>query len=282
MLKERLDFTGHDGLPLVATAHGDSEAPAVLLLHGGGQTRQSWGGTAERLAASGRYAVTLDMRGHGESAWCPNGSYRVTDFAADLERVLEGLPRTPIVVGASLGGITSLIYSEVHDMRRLRGIVLVDIAARIEVEGAQRISDWMLKHSDGFESLEAVAAAIASYTPQRKRVPDLDSLRRVVREHPDGRFRWHWDPRFMSETGPAEVADHERLLRAAETLEVPTLLVRGRESDVISLEGVREFQGVAPHAEFVDVSGAGHMVAGDRNDAFTEAVQKFLERHDPI
>jgi pimeloyl-ACP methyl ester carboxylesterase len=86
----------------------------------------------------------------------------------------------------------------------------------------------------------------------------------------------------MSETGPAEVADNERLLRAAGTVEVPTLLVRGRESDVISLDGVREFQAVVPHAEFVDVSGAGHMVAGDRNDAFTEAVQKFLERHDPI
>jgi non-heme chloroperoxidase len=107
-------------------------------------------------------------------------------------------------------------------------------------------------------------------------------LRRVVREHPDGRYRWHWDPRFMSETGPAEVADHARLMRAAGTLKVPTLLVRGRESDVISLEGVREFQEAAPHAEFVDVSGAGHMVAGDRNDAFTEAVQAFLDRHDPV
>ncbi|MFQ5416802.1 MAG: alpha/beta fold hydrolase [Myxococcota bacterium] len=105
---------------------------------------------------------------------------------------------------------------------------------------------------------------------------------RVVREHPDGRYRWHWDPRFMSETGPAEVADHARLLRAAEALTVPTLLVRGRESDMISLDGVREFQEVVQHAEFVDVSGAGHMVAGDRNDAFAEAVQEFLDRHDPI
>jgi pimeloyl-ACP methyl ester carboxylesterase len=282
MREERLEFKGHDGLLLVATACGEEGAPAVLLLHGGGQTRQSWGGTALRLAASGRYAVTLDLRGHGESDWCPDGGYRVADFAADLERVLERLPRRPVVVGASLGGATSLIYSETHDMELLRGIVLVDIAARIEVEGARRISDWMLAHSDGFESLEAVAAAIASYTPQRKRAPDLDSLRRVVRRHPDGRYRWHWDPRFMSETGPAEVVDNERLLRAAGKLEVPTLLVRGRESDVISLDGVREFQSVAPHAEFVDVSGAGHMVAGDRNDAFTEAVQEFLERHDPI
>jgi pimeloyl-ACP methyl ester carboxylesterase len=282
MRMETREFEGRDGLRLVATAHGDEAAPAVLLLHGGGQTRQSWGGTAERLAGSGRYAITLDMRGHGESAWCPDGSYRVADFRDDLAHVLERLPQPPVVVGASLGGITSLLYAEAHGRGRVRGIVLVDIAARLETEGAQRIADWMLAHQDGFESLEAVADAIAAYTPNRTRARDLESLRRVVREHADGRFRWHWDPRFMSATGPAEVADQERLMRAAGMLEVPTLLVRGRESDVISLEGVREFREAAPHAEFVDVSGAGHMVAGDRNDAFTEAVQQFLDRHDPV
>ncbi len=282
MREETLEFTGRGGLRLVATARGEPDAPTVMLLHGGGQTRQSWGQTAERLAASCRYAVALDMRGHGESAWCPEGRYRVADFAADLALVLERLPRPPIVVGASLGGITSLLYAEAHDMERLRGIVLVDIATRIEVEGARRISEWMLAYPDGFDSLKAVAEAIAAYTPHRKRKPDFESLKRVVRRHPDGRYRWHWDPRFMSETGPAEVADRARLLRAAGTLRVPTLLVRGRESDVISLDGVREFRDTVSHAEFVDVSGAGHMVAGDRNDAFTDAVQDFLERHDPV
>jgi pimeloyl-ACP methyl ester carboxylesterase len=277
-----LEFEGTDGLRLVATAWGDERAPAVMLLHGGGQTRQSWSGTAKRLAASGRYALSLDMRGHGESAWCPQGRYRVADFAADLALVLARMPRPPVVVGASLGGITALLYTDANAAPQVGGIVLVDIAARIEAEGARRISEWMLAHPEGFESLEAVADAIAAYTPHRKRKPDLKSVQRVVRQHPDGRFRWHWDPKFMGETGPAEVSDHARLLRAAGKLKVPTLLVRGRESDVISLEGVREFQQAVPHAEFVDVSGAGHMVAGDRNDAFTAAVMDFLDRHDPV
>jgi len=282
MREETLEFTGSRDLRLVATARGDETAPNVLLLHGGGQTRQSWGGTAERLAESGRYAVTLDMRGHGESDWCPDGRYRVADFRDDLALVLANLPRPAMVVGASLGGITSLLYAESCDMSRVQGVVLVDIAARVESEGARRIGTWMVSTSDGFDSLEEVAAAIQAYTPQRKRTWTQESLLRVVREHPDGRYRWHWDPKFMSEGGPREVADHERLHRAAATLAVPTLLVRGRESDVISVDGVREFQEVVPHAEFVDVSGAGHMVAGDRNDAFTSAVLGFLDRHDPV
>ncbi len=282
MREETIEFTGSRDLRLVATARGDETAPNVLLLHGGGQTRQSWGGTAERLAESGRYAVTLDMRGHGESDWCPDGRYRVADFRDDLALVLANLPRPAMVVGASLGGITSLLYAESCDMSRVQGVVLVDIAARVESEGARRIGTWMVSTSDGFDSLEEVAAAIQAYTPQRKRTWTQESLLRVVREHPDGRYRWHWDPKFMSAGGPREVADHERLHRAAATLAVPTLLVRGRESDVISVDGVREFQEVVPHAEFVDVSGAGHMVAGDRNDAFTSAVLGFLDRHDPV
>ncbi len=281
MREETLEFAGHDGLRLVATARGQPDAPCVLLLHGGGQTRQSWGGTAERLAKSRRYAVTLDMRGHGESAWCPDGRYRVADFRDDLAAVLVRLPRPATLVGASLGGITALLYAESCDMSLVRGVVLVDIATRLEAEGARRIGTWMVSTSEGFESLEAVAAAIEAYTPQRKRTWTPESLLRVVRKHPDGRYRWHWDPKFMSTGGPREVADRDHLQRAAAKLIVPTLLVRGRESDVISLEGVREFQEVVPHAEFVDVSGAGHMVAGDRNDAFTDAVTDFLDRHDP-
>jgi pimeloyl-ACP methyl ester carboxylesterase len=267
---------------LVGTALGRADGPSVLLLHGGGQTRQSWAGTAEQLAASGRHAVMLDMRGHGDSSWAPGGAYRVADFADDVRQVLETFARPPVVVGASLGGITALILTELHGQHLLKGIVLVDIAASIELEGARRISDWMLAHRDGFESLEDVADAIAEYNPHRQRARNLAGLERVVRRGDDGRYRWHWDPRFMSETGPAEVADRERLLRAARNLQLPTLLVRGRESDIISPEGAEEFLAAAPHAEFVDVSGAGHMVAGDRNDAFTSAVADFLQRHDPV
>jgi pimeloyl-ACP methyl ester carboxylesterase len=253
----------------------------VLLLHGGGQTRQSWLGTARRLAEAGRYAVALDMRGHGESSWAPDGAYRVADFAADLMHVIERLERPPVIVGASLGGVTALLFTELYGEHLLAGVVLVDIAPSLEAQGARRIAEWMISRSDGFESLEEVADAIAEYTPQRRRARNLAGLERVVRRGPDGRYRWHWDPRFMSETGPAEVSDHPRLLRAVRALTRPTLLVRGRESDVISPEGAAEFLDAAPHAEFVDVSGAGHMVAGDRNDAFTDAVESFLDRHQP-
>lgn len=272
-----LDLEGADGVRLRADAFGDPEAPPVLFLHGGGQTRHAWGGTARRLAAEGRHAVSLDLRGHGESAWVPGaGAYRLGRFAADLAAVIAGLDAAPALVGASLGGLTSLLAVGEAPDPIATALVLVDIAPRIEGEGARRISSFMTERPEGFASLEEAADAISAYTRNRRRPRDLESLRKNLREGEDGRFRWHWDPRFMGADGPAEIADPERLFAAARRIAVPSLLVRGRESDILSPEGVDEFLEHLPGARFVDVRGAGHMVAGDRNDAFTRAVSEFL------
>jgi pimeloyl-ACP methyl ester carboxylesterase len=274
-----LSFAGADGITLRADARGDSHAPAVLFLHGGGQTRHAWGGTAAALARDGRYAISLDLRGHGESDWAPGDApYRLERFAADLLAVLAQLDRPPVLVGASLGGLTTLLAVGESPSPIASAAVLVDIAPRIERAGAERIVGFMVGRPDGYESLEEVADAIASYTRQRSRPRDLESLKKNLRVGANGRYHWHWDPRFMGADGPAEIIDHPRLFAAARGLAVPTLLVRGRESDILSEDGVREFLAHLPNAQYVDVGGAGHMVAGDRNDAFTEAVREFLAR----
>jgi len=63
----RLEIAGAGGVRLVADSYGDEVSPPVLLLHGGGQTRYAWGATAGKLAEAGFHAVTMDLRGHGES-----------------------------------------------------------------------------------------------------------------------------------------------------------------------------------------------------------------------
>lgn len=274
----RLNLRGAGGIGLVADAWGDPEAAPVLLLHGGGQTRHAWGGTAEALAAHGFHAVSMDLRGHGESEWSPDGSYDYELFAEDVRVVAAGFPRAPALVGASLGGIASLIAQGEAPEPIASALVLVDIAPRLEPEGVTRIVEFMRARPDGFESLQEAADTIAAYLPHRPRPNDLSGLRKNLRKGPDGRYRWHWDPRFMDPDRRLSASrSPERLVAAARNLRVPTLLVRGRRSDILSEEGAREFLEDAPDARYVDVSGAGHMVAGDRNDAFTSAVVDFLE-----
>lgn len=265
-------------LVLAGDAFGDPAAPPVLLLHGGGQTRHAWGGTAATLADAGFYAVSLDLRGHGDSGWSPDADYRVDAFADDLCAVAQQLGQKPAVVGASLGGLALLVAMGERPDPPASAAVLVDIAARADQVGVGRIIAFMTGSPDGFATLEDAADAVAAYTPHRPRPTQLDGLRKNLRQGPDGRWRWHWDPQFIRGDRPPNATQNpERLEACARALRVPTLLVRGRMSDVVSEDGAAHFLEVVPHARYADVAGAGHMVAGDRNDAFTRAVVDFLQ-----
>ena len=181
------------------------------------------------------------------------------------------------MVGASLGGIAALCAEGESQAALLAAVVLVDVTPRLEPVGVMRILSFMTDRPEGFASLEEAAGAVAAYREHRARPSDLAGLAKNLRRGEDGRYRWHWDPKFLNrERTPGSTLTPGRLLDAARGLRVPTLLVRGKLSDVVSLEGAAEFRAAAPHARFVDVSGAGHMVAGDRNDVFTDAVIGFL------
>ncbi len=273
-------WTGANGIRLAGDSWGEPDGPLVLLQHGGGQTRHAWQGAGEALGAAGYHAVAFDARGHGDSAWADDGKYGPDIMVQDLTRLIAAVGRRrPVLVGASMGGVTSLVaVGEGHV--DAAALVLVDIAPAIEPDGVDRIQAFMSQSPDGFPSLEAVAEAIASYQPHRPRPATLAGLAKNVRLGSDGRYRWHWDPRFRTARG--DLTERRRRLEAcARHLELPTLLVRGAQSDVLSEDGARQFLGLCPTAELANVQGAAHMVAGDRNDVFLGAVLGFLTRAVP-
>jgi pimeloyl-ACP methyl ester carboxylesterase len=283
-MTEQTEFAGRDGNRLAADVDGDPAGPSVVLLHGGGQTRHSWGTTLALLGAQGWRGYSVDLRGHGDSDWAADGDYTLDAFAGDVVAISRALKDPPALVGASLGGVSSLAAIGEHpDEPIARALVLVDVAPRMEESGRMRIGEFMMEHMDsGFASLDEVADAIQRYNPHRPRPTNLAGLTKNLRRRADGRWYWHWDPAFISGRlgGPDEtrssLVDPRRLREAARNLHVPTLLVRGRMSDLLSEEGARELLELVPHARFADVAGAGHMVAGDRNDAFNDAVVSFL------
>lgn len=269
------------GVRLAATAQGDPASPPVVLLHGGGQTRHAWGSAGAALAADGWLAVSVDLRGHGDSEWAPDGDYRIDAFAADVVAIAGSMSRRPVLIGASLGGLASLVAVGEADGRIASSLVLVDVAPTVDAEGSDRIRGFMRSGMRGFDRLEDAADAISAFLPHRPRPTDLSGLRKNLRER-DGRWHWHWDPAFLrgrsgvdGQRGPAR---HDRLAGAARGVDVPTLLVRGQMSEIVSTDAVAEFRRLIPHAEVVEVGGASHMVAGDRNDAFNDAVVQFTRR----
>jgi pimeloyl-ACP methyl ester carboxylesterase len=273
-------FIVDDDLHLTADVMGDGRRGTVMLAHGGGQTRHSWASTAERLADMGWRAVSLDLRGHGDSAWAADGDYHLERFAEDLIAVAENLPDKPDLIGASLGGMAGMMVEALLAPGTFRTLTLVDIIPRSDPEGVEKIMAFMNANLDhGFESLEAAADSIAAYLPHRPRPNDLSGLGKNLRLGDDGRYRWHWDPRFVTGVrGGRSLRPMEDFEEHCRHIGIPVHLIRGRMSELVSLEAARAFVAGLPRGAFTDVADAGHMVAGDRNDAFLGAAIAFLER----
>jgi pimeloyl-ACP methyl ester carboxylesterase len=275
---EKLKFQGVS-VDLIADAFGPPHGKPILFLHGSGQTRHSWRNATIEAARRGFRAITLDLRGHGDSGWSPDGVYTVDILIADIKRVVEQIGGEPILVGASAGATISMAVAA-SPPPSIRAIVLIDISPRPSMDGVAEVRAFMDSAQDGFASLEEAAEAVAAYLPQRARRNDTSGLKRNLRFR-DDRYYWHWDPRFFLQMAgeAAHVARSIALMKtAAGTLKVPTLLIRGAKSRVVTAEGAQEFLELVPHAEYVDVAGADHMVAGDANDAFNKAVFAFLAR----
>jgi pimeloyl-ACP methyl ester carboxylesterase len=265
---------------LAASVGGNPSQPPVIFLHGAGQTRHSWRKAARALVEQGYYVVSMDHRGHGDSDWSPVADYSSDAFVTDVKAVISQLAMPPILIGASLGGLMSLVTVGESEQPLARALLLVDIAPKIDMEGRERIIGFMRSNHDGFTSADQAADAVSAYMPHRPRPSDSSGLLRNLRQKKDGRYYWHWDPAFFDSANATHNDPESRYENAAHNITIPTLLIRGERSELVSEASLKHFLEVIPTAEYVDVSGAHHMVVGDNNDAFTQAALEFLARLD--
>lgn len=266
-----------EGLALTVETRGDPAAPAVLFAHGFGQTRYAWTRSAQRLADDGWYTVTFDARGHGDSARVADGGYHLQQFLDDLASVARALPQPPVLVGASMGGLLGLAVAGEVTPPPFRALVLVDITPRWESAGVARMLGFMRAHPEGFADFDDASAAIAAYLPHRSQRKGKDQLAPLLRRCDDDRLRWHWDPALLDTIAVQGERYQPRLLDAARKVNVPTLLLSGGRSDVVSRGTVDEFLALLPHARHVELPQATHMLAGDANEAFAHEIEKFLQ-----
>lgn len=277
-----LRFQTDEEITIVGDGYGDPENDPIILLHGGGQTRNSWKKTGEKLAEKGWYVIATDARGHGDSSWSKQHNYAFDFMRKDILTIVNSLDKTPILIGASMGGMISLTALHYHP-NLAKALILVDVSPKVEKKGTDRIFAFMSAKPEGYESLESVYEAVKAYLPHRKNIGSLDGLKKNLRKLPNGNYGWHWDPAiltiWMDESNDITRKETEIFLtNALINLQIPALLVRGGISDVVSLEIVEELRDIAPNLAFVDVAEAGHMVAGDSNHIFTSALLEFLDK----
>lgn len=262
-----------DAVTLIGEEIRANSPPSVLFAHGFGQTRQSWSGAQLALSKQGIGSIAWDMRGHGESGRnALELHYQAEQFAEDVRLLSQRFENKPLLVGASMGGLTGMMAQARHDV--FSALVLVDVTPRWEIAGVARIMAFMKAFPNGFDSHDHAADVIANYLPQRRERKNSKQLKFLLREH-QGRFFWHWDTRMLSEF--VEHSEHlqDYIREAAQQITVPTLLISGGKSDIVSEQTIADFLQLVPHAEHRSLPDATHMVAGDDNDAFNDLLLSF-------
>jgi pimeloyl-ACP methyl ester carboxylesterase len=262
--------------------------PTLIFTHGFGQNRLSWRNSANKLARSGYQCLSLDARGHGDSAWSSSGAYELDDFVWDLLKLGQKLALAdgvkPVLIGASMGGLVGMLAeceARAQDAGAFSALVMIDVTPRWENAGVSRIFEFMRAHPDGFTDIHHAAAAVSKYLPHRD-AQDPERLRGHLRLGADHRLRWHWDPLLLEHIPKASERYQARLEAAASLVRCPVLLLSGAKSDVVSERTINHFLSLVPQAEHQQIADATHMVVGDRNDIFCQAIASYLGKLEPL
>ena len=276
---ERLDFEGFGGVKLAGDAFGSPDDPAVLLLPTGGQSRAFWHGSARALADAGRYAICVDLRGHGDSAHSPDGRYDLDRYVGDLKAILSALPSRAFVVAAGIGSIIAMATAGEAAPQLVSGLALVDATIWFDPEMTGRMGDALALRTGTFDSVEAILDAIAQLHPDEPRPVASERVLAAYAEGEDGRFRWRGDPRAIAAGGESDMG--ERLTAAVPKIVAPVTLIRGSLNNAISADTARRLQALIPEAEIAEIEGGGHYAATEHEDAFNAVLLDFIERRAP-
>lgn len=269
-----------DGLRLRADVYGPYEGPPVLFFHGGGQSRRAWRGAARSVAKEGYRAYTVDLRGHGASDWATDGDYLLDAYARDVQALLDFFDRPVALVGASRGGQSALVGASRRPGKAAL-VMVADVAPLLRDAGIDDLRDFFVASAAGFATVDDAADTLAEQLGLARK-SDLSGLEKTMRRGDDGRLYWQWDPLTVSPEFLNPPSEGLALKQAAARIADPVVLVRAELSTIVTDEGEALFRQLTPQLDVVLAKGVGHMMTGDRNDAFAETLLDYLARYSPV
>ncbi len=255
---------------------GDPDSPPLLLLHGGNQSAHSW--DLVSLELSRRYHVfAVDQRGHGDSEWSRGAHYGIDEMALDAEAVSGALGvERPVVVGHSMGGLVALRFALAAGTR-LAGLVMVDIGPEVGERGARMVRDFVGRNVE-FDDLEEFLDRVQQYDPYRSRAHIERTVKYNLLRRADGRYVSKSDRRRYQMRSEGAKLPGVPEWAEIQALDLPVLVVRGAESNVLEPEAAERFAAALPHGELCTVADCGHNVASQNTRGFLDAVAPFLDR----
>lgn len=254
---------------------GRPDAPTIVLLHGGHQSAHSWDLVSLSLAQKYR-VLALDQRGHGDSEWARDVEYGNHTMSLDAEAFMQamGLDK-PTLIGHSMGGRNSMLLAKrAHAM--LRALVIVDVGPEVSDRGRAAIMGFVQGNQE-FDDLDHFVANVQKYDPYRTRAHIERTVKYNLLQRADGKFisKCDYNPRrlgIVRGTGPLESIT----LDDARGFDLPTLLIRGENSNILEADAAERFAAALPRGTLVTVPNCGHNVHGQNTKGFLEALGAFL------
>lgn len=256
---------------------GDPARPTILMVHGFGVSGHMFDEFADR-AQSRFHLIALDQRGHGDSDWATDGDYSREAFVNDIEGFREALGlETFILMGHSMGGLNAVSYAIKHP-ERVNALVLVDVGPEAAKEGVDNIVRFT-RGPDELDFDEFVDMA-HRFNPRRSMENIRERMRHRLKPTESGKWTWKFDSRFRSDRDSLRVGSemsNDDTWALFRSVPVPTLIVRGAESDVLGQEVAERAANEMQRAELVVVPDAGHSVPGDNPDDFAAVTLRFID-----
>lgn len=276
---EQVEFQGFGGIKLAGTAFGSPENPPVLLLPSLGQVREFWFGSAKALAEAGRYAICVDLRGHGDSGHSPNGHYDLEAYIGDLRAILAALSSRAVVVTAGIGARVAILAVGEGAPHLVTGLALVDTNIWVEQAVVDRLGGAMAMRTASFDDPSQIVDAISIAYPNEPRPSLTTRTLAAYAQRDDGQYEWRGDVRALAAASLPDLED--RLSQAATQLATSVTLIRGSLNETVSADVTQRLCDLIPGAEIAEIEGAGHYAASDREDDFNAILLDFLERRAP-
>ena len=272
-------FITINGLPLHYVEWGSADHPSIVLLHGFQSNAHTWDTFSHAMSAD-YHVLALEQRGHGDSAWAPNGDYTPEAFAKDATAFIDALAVAPtLLIGHSMGGRYAAMVSATHP-DQVSKLVLIDTPAELPSNIVEALAQQPDRNNlpepetfDDFEEIISKARAEYPLTPEAElRRANYHNLYRGA----DGKWHWKWDLNLVERDCITRILTMDDLYAVLPQIQCPTLLVRGAQSPLLTAEVAQRMIDHLPNGRLEEVADAAHTVNADQADVFQSIMTDFL------
>ena len=264
-----------NGINLHYLDWGNEGKTDVVLAHGLRGHGHSWDDVSAAICQD-FHVMAVDQRGRGETDWAKDGDYSTEAYVADLEGFCQAVGLTSfILVGHSMGGRNSMSFASQHP-EMLQKLVIVDVGPTMDPRGGDRIKQEIINVPEEFDTFEAV---VEYMTKQNRFASDVVMRRRLqyaTKQLANGKFGWRYDLAIREQRRQGISAPSADLWPEIIKITCPTLIIRGKESDLLAPDTAQRMLDTMPDAKLSEVPRAGHMVFEDNPTDFIAAIKAFL------